>query len=133
MPPVIMTTVRPRGSAAILALALLAALAVTAPADAQQAARIRYFTALTVTNAMALTVCSGDATCTADVGRTQAFVTVETNPIRWRADGTAPTTTIGHLANAGASITITGQANVSNFSMIATGASAAVYTSVMRP
>ncbi len=30
-----------------------------------------------------------------------AIITVEGSPIRWRDDGTAPTTTEGHLMNAG--------------------------------
>lgn len=103
------------------------------PVNAQQLARIFYFDNQTVTNAAVRTACQGSATCTADVSTNQAFLSVETNPIRWRADGTAPTTAIGHLANAGATITLVGHANVANFKMIATGANATVFSSVSRP
>lgn len=114
-------------------LPLVLVLALTGAAGAQQIARIFYFDAQTVTNAAARTVCQGSAACTADVAKNQAFCTVETNPIRWRADGTAPTTAVGHLANAGASLTLIGLQNVSNFQMIATGANATVSCSVSRP
>jgi hypothetical protein len=48
----------------------------------------------------------------------RAFITVETQPIRIRYDGTAATATVGHLLAIGDYITIDGQENVSNISMI---------------
>ena len=111
---------------------LLWAVVLASPVLAQQA-RIAYFAAQTVTSSAAVTVCQGVTACTADTVTNQAFVSIETNPIRWRADGTAPTTTTGHLANAGATISLAGHQNVVNFKMIATGSSATVFSSVSRP
>lgn len=115
------------------AIAVLALLAFASLAAAQQLVRIRYFDTQTVTNAAAQAICANVTACTGDVATAQAFLTVEANAIRWRADGTAPTTTVGHLATAGATITIQGHANVANFRMIATAANATVQASVSRP
>lgn len=54
-----------------------------------------------------------------------ALITVETNPIRFRIDGTDASTTTGHQVLAGEDITIVGGVNINNFSCIdtATGAS----------
>jgi len=38
----------------------------------------------------------------------RAFITVETDAVRWRADGTAPTATEGHVIAAADSISFTG-------------------------
>jgi len=56
---------------------------------------------------------------------TALLITVETNPIRFRIDGTDASTTTGHLVQVGESITIVGGVNANNFSCIdtATGAS----------
>ncbi len=56
----------------------------------------------------------------------KAFVTVETNPMRVRFDGTAPTTTVGHLLAAGDVMMITGDANVANAHFIATASDGAI-------
>ncbi len=49
----------------------------------------------------------------------RAFVTVETDQIRWTCDGsTTPTNEIGHLANVGDAIEIEGIKNVANFKAI---------------
>lgn len=56
----------------------------------------------------------------------KAFVTVETNSIRVRWDGTAPTASVGHLLTAGSSLTIIGESNVTNFRMIRATADAVV-------
>ena len=37
----------------------------------------------------------------------RVFITAETQPVRWRADGTAPTSTEGHLLAIGDSISFT--------------------------
>jgi hypothetical protein len=49
----------------------------------------------------------------------KAFITVENNSIRVRMDGTAPTTTVGHLLTAGDGLLVTGDGNVANTKMIA--------------
>jgi hypothetical protein len=54
---------------------------------------------------------------------TKAIITVETNPVRVRWDGTAPTTAIGHLCAAGSTIEITDH-DITHFKAIATGADA---------
>lgn len=51
----------------------------------------------------------------------RAFLTLETASIRFTYDGTAPTTTVGHLMNAGDVLVIEGIANVSAFRAIRTG------------
>jgi hypothetical protein len=48
----------------------------------------------------------------------KVLVTVESNPIRIRLDGTAPTASVGHLLNAGDSYLVEGEGNVTNFRMI---------------
>lgn len=53
------------------------------------------------------------------------LVTVETQPIRYRTDGTNPTTTDGILLTAGSSITIYGSRNITRFRAIRSTASSA--------
>jgi len=83
------------------------------------------FESLTVTgSASGLT-----STKIAPSGKQAAFevlITVETNPIRFRTDGTDPTTSVGHLLNAGDAVTITGLNNVRRLKLIATGSNATV-------
>lgn len=50
----------------------------------------------------------------------EAFMTLETGGIRWRADNTAPTLTEGHVLSSGESITLIGYTNISNFKSLAT-------------
>jgi hypothetical protein len=57
----------------------------------------------------------------------EALLTVETAPIRFTTDGTAPTAAIGHLLNAGDSVVVTGQGNLTRFKAFrTTGVSASV-------
>lgn len=56
----------------------------------------------------------------------KAFLTVETNSIRVRWDGTVPTATVGHLLTAGSSLTLYGEQNCSRLSMIRASADATV-------
>lgn len=56
----------------------------------------------------------------------KAFLTVETNSIRVRWDGTDPTASVGHLLTAGSSITLIGEGNVSKLKMIRSSADATV-------
>ena len=51
----------------------------------------------------------------------KAFMTLENAQIRWRIDGTAPTSTEGHLLEAGQNLTIEGYKNLSQFRAIRTG------------
>jgi hypothetical protein len=54
----------------------------------------------------------------------RVFLSCATNPIRFRYDGTNPTTTVGHVLSAGSSINITGGNAIDNFKMIASGSDA---------
>ena len=51
----------------------------------------------------------------------EALVSVETDNIRFRSDGIAPTSTVGHQATPGQFIVICGKQNVKNFQMIRSG------------
>lgn len=74
------------------------------------------FETITVSN-----VSIGFTTATADVAN-YAVVTLETNPIRYRADGSAPTAAIGHLASAGTTLEVCGKSAIASFRMIRQGA-----------
>lgn len=52
----------------------------------------------------------------------EAFFTVETNPCRFRIDGTNPTAAIGHLLNVGDTLVISGYSNLANLKFIRSGA-----------
>ena len=54
-----------------------------------------------------------------------ATITVETAQIRWLKDGTAPTSTTGHVANVGAIIFLDNANDLVNFRAIRTGATSA--------
>ena len=58
----------------------------------------------------------------------EAQLSVETAQIRYTVDGTAPTTTVGHIANDGDILVITGQQNLTKFKAIRTGATSATLT-----
>jgi hypothetical protein len=55
-----------------------------------------------------------------------AYVTTETNPIRFRADGPAPTASEGHLVPASSAFEVCGTTAVKNLRMIRTGSDATV-------
>jgi hypothetical protein len=74
------------------------------------------FQTLTVTNAAAVSL-----TYTG----THAIVSVESNSIRVRWDGTAPTTAVGHLLPAGSMLELTGN-DLATFKAIATGSDATI-------
>lgn len=52
----------------------------------------------------------------------EAMFTVETNPCRFRLDGTDPTAAIGHLLQPGDSVIIAGFSNLSRLRFIRSGA-----------
>jgi len=52
----------------------------------------------------------------------RAVITVETAQIRYRADGGAPTTTVGHIADIGDTIELESASEIANFKAIRTGA-----------
>ncbi|MEK9722021.1 MAG: hypothetical protein VW405_00875 [Rhodospirillaceae bacterium] len=54
-------------------------------------------------------------------GAERALLTLEAGQIRWRADGTAPTATVGHLVEIGDSLTLLGAETITKFRGIRTG------------
>lgn len=99
-----------------------------------QAADLRTFTTerITVDNTVGgvrLTVTNVVATPPAQ----SATLTVETAQIRWTKDGTAPTSTTGHLSNVGAVIYLDHPSDLWNFRAIrATSTSAVIQVSYHR-
>lgn len=61
-------------------------------------------------------------------GRWSALITTETGGLRWRYDGTDPTTTVGQLLAAGSSMTISGHDLIRRFRMIRDGSTSATVT-----
>ena len=60
-------------------------------------------------------------------GRNQyALISVETAQIRFTVDGTAPTTTVGHVLNAGDILELDSLEDMKSFRAIRTGATSAV-------
>lgn len=85
------------------------------------------YESLTVTNgaAVSLTIATYDAA-------RHAMITVENNPIRFRIDGTAPTTTEGHLVASGDTIDLDYSTDIYHFKAIATGANATIRVTYSR-
>ena len=85
------------------------------------------YESLTITNAAAvpLTVATAQGAFTANI-------TVEGNPVRVRWDGTAPTTSEGHLLQSGDSIKLDFTADIYHFRAIATGANATIRVTYSR-
>lgn len=52
---------------------------------------------------------------------TEAYLSAETAQMRFTFDGTAPTSSTGHLLNVGESVTIRNLNNITNFKAIRTG------------
>lgn len=71
----------------------------------------------------------GGKTLTANTYTTKckkAFITVETAELRFRIDGTGPTSSEGHLLEPGESITLHNYAQIVKFKAIRTGSTSAV-------
>ena len=62
----------------------------------------------------------------------RAFLTVETDQVRWTCDGTTPTASKGHLAEAGDYIEIEGIANIAAFRAIKVTNNATIRASYSR-
>lgn len=54
-------------------------------------------------------------------GAETALLTLESGQIRWRADGTAPTATVGHVMDPGDVLTLSGGQTLQLFRAIRTG------------
>ena len=122
-----------------LALALLVVVVVldvawrhATPAEAQRETVVSsvssYQELNNITNAAAQTFTATDPAIV------DLFATVETAAIRWRADGTAPTATVGHPVSPGGTIVLHGHQNIVRLSIIAqTATNANVHGSLSRP
>ena len=62
----------------------------------------------------------------------EVFLSVETNAIRYRIDGTDPTASEGHPLAAGDKLTVTGYNNIKRLRMIRQSADAAVKVTLFR-
>jgi hypothetical protein len=67
------------------------------------------------------TVKALDGVGTWGFGAMSALITVETAPIRWRADGGTPTASDGHLATDGDTVNLVNRAQVKRFRAIRQG------------
>lgn len=76
------------------------------------------FEQLTVTNAVQVLSPSKYMVATTPGGALSAFLTSETDSIRYTYDGTTPTTTVGHLLLKNQSIVLVGQNQMSQFKCI---------------
>lgn len=81
---------------------------------------------LTSTNYLIDGPLGGDGKARKQLQAEEAIITVETQSIRWRIDSGTPTSTSGHTATAGSSITLTGAENIAAFKAIELAASAAI-------
>ena len=77
------------------------------------------FESITVTNAAAIGL-----TAATLAGKRGAFITCETNTVRFRWDGTDPTTAVGHIMDDRGYIQIMDKTTLENIRFIATGANA---------
>ena len=57
----------------------------------------------------------------------EALITAETAETRWTVDGTAPTTTVGHLLSVGSGLLLQGTAAITAFRAIKTGGTNATF------
>ena len=62
-------------------------------------------------------------TASAVESKTEAFVTVESQAVRYRVDGQVPTATVGHVLEAGAVLTLSGPWELDKFRVIRRDAS----------
>ena len=95
------------------------------------------YEAITVSNtAIGLTATkvrpSAAANTPAHGGAFEVFISVETNAIRYRIDGTDPTASEGHPLAAGDKLTVTGHNNIRRLKMIRQSADAAVKVTFFR-
>jgi len=85
------------------------------------------------TVALALTAVGGVPFTAAEVlAADEVYVTVETNPLRYRTDGTAPDASTGHLVAGTGSFTITGKRDVSQLRLIRQGGADATVMVTLR-
>jgi hypothetical protein len=85
------------------------------------------YESLTITNAATV----GFTRATMD-SALEVMLTVEDNPIRYRCDGVAPTTTEGHLLQSGDALKLTSVVDALNFKCIASGGNAKIRVSYSR-
>lgn len=79
---------------------------------------------LTITSSTAVSLTSSIYTPEGNKSATKALVSVKDNSVRYRTDGTAPTTSVGHLVTSGSEIELLTFREISNFKIIATASDA---------
>lgn len=60
------------------------------------------------------------------------IITVETNSIRYRIDGPAPTSSVGHILTAGSSLILLGSTPIKNFKAIAVSGDGTMMVTYLR-
>ncbi len=70
---------------------------------------------------------------TVPTGATMAFISVETAPMRFWPDGTVPTSSTGHLVNAGDMILLNSKSQLDNFKIIAVSTTGSLMISYGKP
>lgn len=60
------------------------------------------------------------------------LITSETSELRYRIDGTAPTTTVGHVLPSGSSMVLLGYTTIINFKIIASGSDGTIQVTYER-
>lgn len=79
------------------------------------------FESLTVANTVQVLTPSLYQDSVTTGGASSAFLTNETSQIRFRYDGVAPTSTVGHILEAGGILVLNGQQQMKDFKCIRTG------------
>lgn len=110
----------------IAAASLLGALPVAAQAGGCQGQQVRLapfaHESLTVSTA-AVSLTAATYAPTGATAAAYAYITVETDSVRWWADGTAPTSSVGHAQAAATSFSLCDIAALSGLRVIRSGAS----------
>lgn len=94
---------------------------------AQPACGFETLTVSSVSKALTASVYSTfESTNNTHIDAKIATITTETNSIRVRFDGSAPTSAVGHLIPAGTSLELQSLSQIRNFRVIATGSDATI-------
>lgn len=101
---------------------LLTILLLVSPLAVQHASDTIAYESITINIAAAVALTAANYASTYSDPPPSALITVETAQIRFRTDGSAPTSTVGHVAEIGDRIQISGLRDLKNFQAISTHA-----------
>jgi hypothetical protein len=82
--------------------------------------------AQTAASYQSVTVAASAVGVTCSAADVRMFATLETAQVRYRIDGSDPTSSEGHVLNAGDSLVLTGYGNIAAFRAIRTGSTSGV-------